>query len=161
MYRSPPAVHRFLVPANLCSASARKAARANLTGADPILACDYLEQQRDIGCRAPHRSCTIESRIDSDDPGIRHEAVRWFEADDSAPGRRYADRAALVAADRYINVRVVKCGAEPPEDPPARWTGLWGFRVGPLALVSPPPENAKLSMLRMAVIFLPHPEYDG
>ena len=65
-----------------------------------------LQGQRTVTHRFRHRPGMIDRRIEAGQPGMRNQAKGRLEAHNAAPGRRDANRAALVAAHGDIRVAV-------------------------------------------------------
>ena len=75
-----------------------------LARVEPVGAGDHLEQQRVVGDGAGHRPEVVDRRLDRHRAGVGNEAVRRLHAVDAAERSRHADRAALVAADRHLDL---------------------------------------------------------
>ena len=65
---------------------------------------DDLEQQRVVGDARRHRAGVVDIDLDRHDAGVGHQPVRRLHAVDAGERRRHADRAALVAADRHVDL---------------------------------------------------------
>ncbi len=63
-----------------------------------------LQQQGYIGHAAGHRTGVVDRDVDGEDAGVGHQAVGRFQAADAAPRARNPNRAALVAAERHIDL---------------------------------------------------------
>ena len=77
---------------------------AHLPRVEPVGTGDDLQHQGVVGHRGRHRAGVIERELDRHDAGVGHQAPGRLHADDAAIGRRHADRAALVAADRHVGL---------------------------------------------------------
>ena len=69
-----------------------------------VLAGDRGEQAGRVLHRVGHGAEMVHGHLDHHGAGVGHEAVGGLEADDAAPARRDADRAALIAADRHVDI---------------------------------------------------------
>ncbi|MPL89754.1 hypothetical protein SDC9_35796 [bioreactor metagenome] len=64
----------------------------------------HLEHQCAVGDGLGDRAGMVDGDLDRHHAGIGHEAVGGLHADRAAEGRGHADRAALVAADRHVDL---------------------------------------------------------
>ena len=73
----------------------------------------HFEHQRVVGHGGRHRAGVVERQLDRHHAGVGHQAVGRLHAVDAAVGRRHPDRAALVAADREVDLagRDQRCAA--------------------------------------------------
>ena len=108
-------VEAFLQHADLDALAARIEARdvvhvearrdqPPLARIERILAGDRGEHACGVLHRVGHGAEMVHGHLDHHGAGIGHEAIRRLVADDAAPARGNADRAALVAADRHVDI---------------------------------------------------------
>ena len=84
-----------------------------LARVESIRAGEHFEHQRVVGDVGGHRASVVDGHFDRHHAGVGHESPGRLHAVDAAIGGRHADRTALVAADRQIDLagRDERCAA--------------------------------------------------
>ncbi len=90
--------------------------RMHLRGLDSrivaVVTRDHFQQQRIVGDAVGHGAGVVDEDLDRHDAGVRHESPRRLHPVHAAVRRGHPDRAALVAADRHVDLaRRHQCGA--------------------------------------------------
>ena len=80
--------------------------RRRLPWVEPVGPGEHVEEQGRVGDRARHRAEVVERHLERECARVRDEPVRRLQPDDPRPRARAADRAALVTADREIDLPV-------------------------------------------------------